>query len=797
MLSNTRKKVWVYSIPFLITAAMLLVIFYKAGIYPFGEKSLLIWDLRWQYIQFFSWFKQVLTGRGDLFYSFNAGMGSNMIGLYAYYLASPLNLLILFFDDIQIFVLVLTILKLALAASASAFFIRNRFPVVDNVWTIVLATCYGMMSYGISQKCNLMWLDALIMLPLICIGVYRFVTQKKKNYLFAAVLVMIICNWYMAYMCCLFSVLYFFFELFCAGEKKKYVVSIVQYGVTMLLAVMGSMVLFVPTAMNLLQGKGIESTTDYTPGFHIGIKTLIKGLLPGVWMQKSFGTESRGIMLFCGTFVLFCVVAYFLSKRNLKEKVLSAVLMIFLVVSATFIPLENVWNGFRKANSYYCRFSFIIVFFIIYLAAAYLEKGAKFIHKKWFKSVVCVWVSVELLFNGYSIVKSFAPVEGHKYSEYDEQQQERFNSLEGSDDDFYRTEQASVAGEDKGANYLGVFNEGLQFGYHSFATYTSTINSALTELYHKCGYHDYYKFMQYNEPLLLTDSLWGIKYIISDHDIEGCKKDIDAGVINDKSVYLNPYALNLGYRVQDADIENIEAENAFEYQNMLLSTLLGENIQCFKKVDSQKTVLEDGDEFQIKVPEQEHILYGYIDHVIKNAAQTVIFINGKARTTYSRVTSYKTFQIDDPEQSDIATVTLKGNIPNKDELEGVFYYLDMREFRAAIEKLKTEMFQIEDYTEGSVTGTYTATEDNEKLMLTIPYDKGWRIECNGKTVTADADRTFTVLTMNKGENKITMKYISPGFREGAIISLLAILLFVIWQRAEKKRMMKFCGEVHI
>jgi len=81
----------------LITAAMLLVIFYKAGIYPFGEKSLLIWDLRWQYIQFFSWFKQVLTGRGDLFYSFNAGMGSNMIGLYAYYLASPLNFLIAIF----------------------------------------------------------------------------------------------------------------------------------------------------------------------------------------------------------------------------------------------------------------------------------------------------------------------------------------------------------------------------------------------------------------------------------------------------------------------------------------------------------------------------------------------------------------------------------------------------------------------------------------------------------------------------------------------------------------------------
>lgn len=111
----------------------------------------------------------------------------------------------------------------------------------------------------------------------------------------------------------------------------------------------------------------------------------------------------------------------------------------------------------------------------------------------------------------------------------------------------------------------------------------------------------------------------------------------------------------------------------------------------------------------------------------------------------------------------------------------------MREFRAAIEKLKTEMFQIEDYTEGSVTGTYTATEDNEKLMLTIPYDKGWRIECNGKTVTADADRTFTVLTMNKGENKITMKYISPGFREGAIISLLGNSALCYMGKEQKRK----------
>ena len=163
---------------------MLFVIFYKVGIYPFGERSLLIWDLRWQYIQFFSWFKQVLTGGGNLFYSFNAGWETTWSDYMRNYLASPLNLLILFFNDIQIFVLVLTILKLALAASASAFFMRNRFSSIDNIWIIVLATCYGMMSYSISQKCNLMWLDALIMLPLICLGIYRLIMQNKKNFFY-------------------------------------------------------------------------------------------------------------------------------------------------------------------------------------------------------------------------------------------------------------------------------------------------------------------------------------------------------------------------------------------------------------------------------------------------------------------------------------------------------------------------------------------------------------------------------------------------------------------------------------
>lgn len=783
---KNKKNIGIYIIPFFSTVCMLLIVFYMVGIYPFGDRSLLIWDLRWQYIQFFSWLKNVLGEGGNLFYSFNAGMGSNMIGLFAYYLASPLNLLVLFFDDIQLFVLVLTVLKLALAASAIALFMKTRFPAIDNGWIIVLANCYGMMSYGISQKCNIMWLDALILLPLITRGVYLLIKEQKKCSLFLAVLVMIICNWYMAYMCCLFSILYFFFEMLCSGEKKKYFSITIQYGVTMFLAVMGSMFLFLPTAVNLLQGKGIESSTDYTLGFHVGIKTLIKGFLPGILQQKAFGTESQGVLLFCGSFVLVCATGYFLLKRNRRKKSMSAIVLLFLVISVTFVPLENIWNGFRKANSYYCRFSFLVSFFIIYLAASFLENSPAVFKRKTFKCVICVFVGIELIFNAWSIVKSFAPLGAHEYKKYDKAQRELFENFDLSSSDFYRTEQASLDGGDRGGNYLGVFNEGLEYGYHSFATYTSTINNRITSLYNKCGYHDYYRFIQYNEPILLTDSLWGIKYIASDHKILGCDLNLQFEPKNNKYVYENPYALGLGYKVKNTDIEDIVADNPFEYQNKLISKLVGYDIECYKKIETEKSIGEDNVTFSVKIPENDHVMYGYINHVRKNNDKVDIVINGNPRTNYSRTTSYKMFQIDDQENSKFSTVEATGNISNKDELEGVFYYLDLKELQSVVDNLKKNTFQIENCTDGKLVGTYLASEDNENLMLTIPYDKGWKIKCNGKSINADSERTFTVLKMKKGVNEIEMTYVSPGIYEGILISLLGILLFAIWQKAEMK-----------
>ena len=67
------------------------------GVQPFGDNSLLIIDGLHQYMPFYSILYDKLKSGGSLFYSFRAGLGINFLSLYAYYLSSPLNLLILFF----------------------------------------------------------------------------------------------------------------------------------------------------------------------------------------------------------------------------------------------------------------------------------------------------------------------------------------------------------------------------------------------------------------------------------------------------------------------------------------------------------------------------------------------------------------------------------------------------------------------------------------------------------------------------------------------------------------------------
>ena len=87
-----NEGLWIaFAAPILI----MLIIFIQRGIFPFRDQTYLRTDLYHQYAPFFSEFRHKLQTGGSLLYSWDIGLGVNFAALYAYYLASPLNWLLI------------------------------------------------------------------------------------------------------------------------------------------------------------------------------------------------------------------------------------------------------------------------------------------------------------------------------------------------------------------------------------------------------------------------------------------------------------------------------------------------------------------------------------------------------------------------------------------------------------------------------------------------------------------------------------------------------------------------------
>ena len=74
---------------------MLIVISVISGMYPFGERTILISDMNKQFNDYYAYFKTIVTGENNLIYTFSKTLGGDMVGFSAYYLQNPFLFLLL------------------------------------------------------------------------------------------------------------------------------------------------------------------------------------------------------------------------------------------------------------------------------------------------------------------------------------------------------------------------------------------------------------------------------------------------------------------------------------------------------------------------------------------------------------------------------------------------------------------------------------------------------------------------------------------------------------------------------
>ena len=206
---------------FVVPVLIMIIIFIQRGIFPFGEESFLRTDMYHQYAPFFSEFQYKLTHGGSLLYSWDVGMGVNFSALYAYYLASPINwLLILCPKGLIIEFMTYTIvLKIGLAGLTMAWYLRRRCGTRD-FGVAFFGIFYALSGYMAAYSWNIMWLDCIWLFPVIMLGLERLVKDKKPLLYCISLGLSILSNYYISIMICIFMVIYFGCLLILEGRRS-------------------------------------------------------------------------------------------------------------------------------------------------------------------------------------------------------------------------------------------------------------------------------------------------------------------------------------------------------------------------------------------------------------------------------------------------------------------------------------------------------------------------------------------------------------------------------------------------
>lgn len=198
---------------FLLPLLLLLCIFAVNGLAPFGSATLLQSDGRGQYVSYFALYQDLFAGRADWFYSFEKLLGGSLSGLFAYYLASPFNLLLLLFprSELPLAMNCLILLKMSCCGLTMALYLDGTHGL--KPWSLIFTTAYALCGYNNAYAWCIMWLDAVVLLPLVALGIERlWQSGRPVLYVFSLSAAILFC-FYTGYMLCVFSVLYLLWRL--------------------------------------------------------------------------------------------------------------------------------------------------------------------------------------------------------------------------------------------------------------------------------------------------------------------------------------------------------------------------------------------------------------------------------------------------------------------------------------------------------------------------------------------------------------------------------------------------------
>lgn len=509
---------------------------------------------------------------------------------------------------------------------------------------------------------------------------------------------------------------------------------------------------------------------------------------------------------------IFCIL-FFAAEFFLSED-LNAVKWRVIIASAIFSAAMlgvNYLHGVQDNKLVWLTDALIVGVAVLIALISRLSKnvGAGRVFGIIFTVILCAVLTVE---TGYSVMLQMDNIHidnGESFVEYETAMEGLINDLKEYDSDTYRISQTRSRatrslekkknnnGKDTDDNFKyknnvrANYDESFGYGYWAIGSYVSTADSTVLNFLVDTGYRSEGDNLSVvNMPVLGTDSLLGVRYIVSDYALEGMDKVEDiADNANGAGVYENPYSLPMAFVYDSGKYTAAKYNgNPFEYQNELYSELLGRKVEIYKPLKYETVVSKAKKRciYKMEIPEGNYIAYGNIPwNSLFNAKLNV---NGIYRTGYARWLSPSVFNIPVNEDRDYYKVVLhsKQKLDLDDGAEQ-FYVLDLDLLKSIAEELEKYTPDVMDIENGSAEIVVNAKE-GQSLFTSIPYCDGWTVKVNGQKVQPDkvVDSLYSI-SLVEGENVVEMKFHVKYAGAGIACSIIGIAMLVFAEFYRKRR----------
>ena len=809
------------ALPFLLTAGgmalILCAVYAVCGYWPFGPNSVMTGDLNSQYIPFYAHFYDAAREGGSLFYAGDMGPGGGAFALFAYYFASPFAWLYLFAapETYGWLCCVVWALKITLAAVTFVWYLRRHWG--PCALFVPLGWCYGLMGYSVAYAQNVLWLDSVILLPVVAAGLDDLLEGRRGLRFVIALAAAIFANFYMGYMLCIFSALYILVHLAArplpAGQKVLPLLGRFALGGVTAAALSG--VVLVPAVTEILTVK--NTGLEWNGGMQFSLLDLFQKFFTGnfVWADVQNGLPP----VYCGMLGLAGLLLYLVSARPRREKLAFAALAALLVLSMWWQPLDLVWHGFSPPNWFPYRQSFLLVFWLLTLGAGalvstftrrraftagalalvlaavvFLTQAETYGRRRWALACVLLLAALglawlwqqskgqrrrlaagalavlaagELALNASWALRQFEAYPVADYETFVADGRATVQAVEAANTGNFRVEK----------RFFRTLNDPMLLGFEGLTHFSSVQDGTGTMLLMALGYCNYGASYGYlGGSTAAADSLLSIGYFL-DRDGGRVPTHFTASDLDTPwQVYENENALPraLWSPGSAADFALPDTTDPFTAAETLYSALLGQETTLFTRVTGGA-----GSAFSLTA-ETDGILYAVFTGT---AADVPLTVNGTDAGTVLSL-----------ERSSGAVIDL-GRVKAGDQVElslgaemdsAAFAILDEDALAAACEAIRANAPAVTSWRDGAVTLQTQATADG-LAVLTLPYDENWRAELDGEAVEAQAAGYLLGVEVPAGSHTLTLTYTQPGTGTGCLLSLLGLGLTLLLLRRGRKK----------